>query len=67
ALAAAVLMTRQELKDYFNLPENLAGQPAAGMLSSAYLTVGFETDEQRTAAFRKWDAFQVKMAAEQKK
>ncbi|MGI8981428.1 MAG: hypothetical protein ACR2FY_19550 [Pirellulaceae bacterium] len=67
ALAAAVLMSRQELKDYFSLPENLAGQPAAGMLSSAYLTVGFENDEQRTAAFRKWDAFQAKKTAEQKR
>ena len=67
ALAAAALMTRQELKEYFNLPENLAGQPGAGMLSSAYLTVGFENDEQRTAAFRKWDAFQAKKPVEPKK
>ena len=60
-------MTRQELKEYFNLPENLAGQPGAGMLSSAYLTVGFENDEQRIAAFRKWDAFQAKKPVEPKK
>ncbi len=64
ALAAAVLMTRQELKDYFTFPESQIGNEP---LSTAYLTVGFENDEQRTAAFRKWDAFQAKKPVEPKK
>ena len=57
ALAAAVLMTRQELKDYFEMPENLADQKTA---STAYLMVGFATDEERKGAFQKWDGFQAK-------
>jgi hypothetical protein len=67
ALAAAVLLTKQELKDYFELPENLAAQQQGGPLPNAILSVGFENDEQRTAAFAKWGVFKAKTAAEPKK
>jgi hypothetical protein len=64
ALAAAVLMTRQELKDYFDLPANLT---APGTTSTAYLMVGFLNDEERTAAFQKWEAFKAKTKAAEPK
>jgi hypothetical protein len=67
ALAAAVLLTKQELKDYFELPENLAAQQQGGALPSSTLSIGFENDEQRTAAFAKWGVFKAKTAAEPKK
>ena len=67
ALAAAVLMTKQELKDYFDLPDNLPTQQAAGMLSTAYLTAGFANEEQRAAAMKKWEAFKATKATEPKK
>src|SRR6185436_11689434 len=67
ALAAAVLLTKQELKDYFELPENLAAQQQGGALPSSTLSIGFENDEQRTAAFAKWGVFKAKTAAVPKK
>ena len=67
ALAGAVLLTKQELKDYFELPENLATQQGGRAFSSSILNIGFENDEQRTAAFAKWDAFKAKQAAAPKK
>jgi hypothetical protein len=67
ALAASVLLTKQELKDYFELPETYAAQQGAGTLSTSALNIGFENDDQRTAAFAKWDAYKAKKAAEPKK
>jgi hypothetical protein len=67
ALAAAVLLTKQQLKDYFELPENLAAQQQGGALPSSTLSIGFENDEQRTAAFAKWGVFKTKTVAEPKK
>ena len=64
ALAAAVMMTKQELKDYFVFPENLA---KAGASSNSYLMAGFENEEQRTAAFQKWEAFKAKKSAAEPK
>ncbi|MCE9528161.1 MAG: hypothetical protein K8R36_19130 [Planctomycetales bacterium] len=63
ALAAAVLMTKQELKDYFELPDNLPAQQGgrgASNFSTAYLAAGFENDEKRAAAMKKWEAFKAK-------
>jgi hypothetical protein len=67
ALAAAVLLTKQELKDYFELPENMAVQQGAGARSTSTLNIGFASDEQRTAAFARWDAYKAKKAVEPKK
>ncbi len=67
ALAASVLLSKQALKDYFDLPENVAALQAAGTPSTTTLNVGFENDERRTLAFRKWDEFKAKKAAEPKK
>src|SRR5262249_19766093 len=67
ALAAAVLLTKQDLKDYFELPENPSAQQQGGALPSSALSIGFESDEQRTAAFARWDAFKAKKGAEPKK
>jgi hypothetical protein len=71
ALAAAVLLSKQGLQDYFSLPEYapqiLAVQQRAGSPATAPLTIGFENEQQRTAAFRKWDEFQAKKSAKLKK
>lgn len=70
ALAAAVLMTKQDLKDYFDLPTNLGtplGMQGKGILSTAYLTAGFTSDDLRMKSFKQWDAFKAKRAAEPKK
>lgn len=70
ALAAAVLMTKQELKDYFDLPSNLnlqQGGAGTNLQSTAYLMAGFPNDESRIKSFKRWEVFKVKKAAEPKK
>lgn len=69
ALAAAVLMTKQELKDYFSLPSNLNLQQGqgTGIQSTAYLMAGFPNDELRLKSFKQWEIFKEKKAAEPKK
>jgi hypothetical protein len=55
-------MTKQELKDYFDLPDNLPAQlgaKGASNFSTAYLAAGFENDEKRAAAMKKWEAFKA--------
>ena len=65
ALAAAVFLTKQGLKDYFDLPDNLP--QGAGPLSNSALNIGFENDVQRTAAFAKWGVFKAKKPADPQK
>ncbi len=69
ALAAAVLMTKQQLKDYFSLPSNLNLQQGqgTGIQSTAYLMAGFPNDELRLKSFKQWEIFKEKKAAEPKK
>jgi len=70
ALAAAVVMKKQSLKDYFPVPENQPGLPGNQgnlAMSSTSLNLGFENDDQRAAAFAKWEAFKSKQPAPPKK
>jgi hypothetical protein len=64
ALAGAVLLTKQQLKDYFDVPETYSAQQSAGLLATTALNIGFENDDQRTAAFAKWAAYKSKQPAE---
>lgn len=59
ALAAAVLLTKQEIKDYFNVP---AGQNLAEPLNIFFnaRVLGFSSDAQRAVVFKKWDEYKAK-------
>lgn len=68
ALAAALLITKQELKDYFVLAEGPAATRVPSYSYLSLVSLGFENDEQRTAAFQKWETYKTtrKAAAPQK-
>ena len=62
ALAAAVMLTRQDLKSYFDFP---AGQQLgdAQMIFLNPRIVGFASDEKRAAVFAKWAKYKAANAS----
>jgi hypothetical protein len=54
ALAAAIVLSKQDLKSYFEVPPN---QPLSDpqMIFLNPRLIGFPTEEQRAAVFAKWE------------
>lgn len=63
ALAAAILLTKQELKDYFDFTGKSQPSDPASILLNPTL-IGFKTEDERSAVFKKWEVNQAKRAAE---
>jgi hypothetical protein len=60
ALATAVLLTKQDFKDYFTgRPELPAGSNLQQVFFNPRL-IGFEDDQQRSAVFKKWTEYKAK-------
>src|SRR5262249_22220690 len=62
ALAAAVLLTKQELKDYFNLQDKTPPSDPQSVLLNPSL-IGFKTDADRGPIFKKWEEYKAKSKA----
>jgi len=58
ALVAAIVLSKQNITDYFEVPRN---QPLSNpqMIFLNPRLIGFASDEQREAVFRKWQANKV--------
>ncbi len=59
ALAAAILLTKQELKDYFDFPANQPVSDPQQIFSNPRL-IGFKSEADRQAVFQKWEAYKAK-------
>ncbi|HZN34416.1 MAG TPA: hypothetical protein VFB80_11375 [Pirellulaceae bacterium] len=59
ALAAAILLTKQELKDYFDLASKPAITEPRSILINPSL-IGFKTDAEREAVFKKWEVYKAR-------
>lgn len=57
ALAAGVLLTKQELGDYFSNPPVKAGDPQQAFLNIR--TLAFSSDDERDAAHKKWAEYKA--------
>lgn len=68
ALAAGVLLTKQEIKDYFTIPmPTRTNQQGVSPAAYSLLQLGFENDEVRAAAQQKFLASQPRQKLLQKK
>jgi hypothetical protein len=58
-LAAAIVLTRQDIRDYFHVPP---GQDLAEPLNIFFnaRVLGFSSEEQRAAVFKKWSEYKAK-------
>jgi HEAT repeat protein len=59
ALATAILLTKQDLKDYFDIPANQQVSDPQQIFSNPRL-IGFKTEADRQAVFKKWEAYKAK-------
>jgi hypothetical protein len=58
ALATAVVLHKQDLRDYFEIPQNQRlDDPQMTLLNARY--IGFSSQQRRAAAFTKWDKFKA--------
>jgi hypothetical protein len=65
ALAAAVLLSKQELKDFFDLKgKPQVTDPQSIMLNPSL--IGFANETDRAAVFKKWEVYKAKQPAEAK-
>ena len=63
ALAAAILLSDQELKDYFDFTGKSQPTDPQSILLNPTL-IGFKADDDRAAVFKKWEVYQARRAAE---
>lgn len=62
ALAAAILLTKQELKDFFDFQGKTQPPDPQSIILNPSL-IGFKNEEDRAAVFKKWDAYRAKHPA----
>jgi hypothetical protein len=64
ALAAAILLTKQELKDYFDFQgKSQPSDPQGIILNPGLIGFNKEKAEDRAAVFKKWEAYRAKNPA----
>jgi hypothetical protein len=61
ALATAILLHKKELKDFFNLQGKPEVSDPRSILINPSL-IGFKTDAEREAVFKKWEVFKARQA-----
>ena len=59
ALAAAILLSKQDLKDYFDLEGKPTITDPRSILVNPSL-IGFKTDAEREAVFKKWEVYKAR-------
>jgi hypothetical protein len=66
ALAAAVMLTKQNLRDYFDIPgEQQLGDPQMVFFNARL--IGFSSDEQRDKVFAKWQKYKEGQSGDSEK
>jgi hypothetical protein len=64
ALAAAVLLTKQDIKSYFDVPANQSLSDPQRIFFDARV-IGFTSAEKRSAVFQKWARYRAQQTAKQ--
>jgi hypothetical protein len=58
ALATALVLRKQDLRDYFEIPQNQRlDDPQMTLLNARY--IGFSSEPRRAAAFAKWEKYKA--------